>query len=415
MTYTDYLIIGGGVAGTTAAEAIRAADKSATIRIVSAESHRFYSRIMLSKPAFFLEKIPFASVYLKTEAWYADNAIELTHGQAATALDTGRKIVTLQSGEEIAYGKLLLAMGTCARKWNVKGAEKDGVLYLRTLDDAKKVIAAVKTAKRAVVIGGGFIGFEVCDMLRLAGIAVTLVIREKYIWEPLLDEQSGRIIEAALKKGGVKILYASQVEEVVGDAQRPDRVEGVRLTDGTALPADMIMAGVGTQCDLEWVKAAGIACKTGILTNEYLESSAKDIFAAGDVAEYRDVLLEEHIQLGNWVNAHLHGKIAAANMLGSHTPYHQVSFYTAQGFGTAIAFVGDVRVLEDRVVITRGSLESGTVTRIILRNGEIEGATLVNRTLDMSPLSKLIEQNVKVEPILHKLHDPSVDLHSLTA
>lgn len=404
----DYLIIGGGVAGTMAAEAIRAADVRSTITIVSEEPHRFYSRILLSKPTFFLEKLPFDSVYLKSEAWYGEKKIQLLHGQMATALDVTKKVVTLLSGEHIEYGKLLLATGTCARPWSVKGAEKKGVLYLRTLDDAKMIIAAVKTAKRAVVIGGGFIGFEMCDMLRLAGIDTTLVIREKYFWEPVLDEPSGRIIEKALKGGGVKILHETLAEEVTGG----DCVDGVRLTNGTKLPADLVIAGVGTQCDLAWVKTAGIACNTGILTNEFLETNIQDVFAAGDIAEYQDVLLEEHIQLGNWANAHLHGKVAAANMLGGRIAYHRVSFYTAQGFGIAIAFVGDVRLNDKRQVIVRSQPDGNALTRIIVQNGKIEGATMVNRTADMAPLTKLIESNVKVEPMLERLKDTTVDLQS---
>src|SRR3989344_2412561 len=167
MEEINYLIIGGGVAGTTAAETIRKNDSNGSIAIVSDEPHRFYSRILLSKPNFFLDKIPFDQIWLKTEAWYKDQNIQLLSGKKAIKLDSVGKIVTL--------------------------------------DDGTAVIDAVKTAKRAVAIGGGFVSFEMCEMLRLAGLSVSLVIREPHYWDPILDGPSGRMVESALEKGGVKI------------------------------------------------------------------------------------------------------------------------------------------------------------------------------------------------------------------
>ncbi len=409
MKQTEYLIIGGGVAGTTAAETIRAQDQQASIHVVSHEPYRFYSRIMLSKPAFFLEKIPFDSVFLKTESWARDNHVANTLNQLAVALDPASKTVTLKNGQQIAYHKLLLALGCEARRWEVPGADQPGVLYLRTLDDAKQVIAGVKTAQHAIVIGGGFIGFEMCDMLRLAGVDTTLVIREKYLWEPLLDEPSGRMIEVALKKGGVKILYETTVAEVLGETA----VKQVKLNNGKILPADLIMVGIGTYCPLEWVAKAGITCNRGILANEFLETNVPDIWTAGDVAEYNDLILNEHIQLGNWVNAHVHGKVAGLNMMGQHQPYRQVSFYTAQGLGTTIAFTGDVRALPDREIILRGSPELKALTRIMVLNGEVEGATMINRTTDLAPLTKIIEQDIKIAPYRPQLSDPAFDLRTI--
>lgn len=409
MTHVRYLIVGGGVAGVTAAETIRNKDKTSTIHIVSDEPYRFYSRVMLSKPAFFLEKIPFDNVFMKTESWAKENGIGYSLGTSAVALDAKKKVVTLGNGETIGYDKLLLAVGADVRKWDVRGADKEGVTHLLTLDDAKRVIAAVKKATRAVVIGGGFIGFEMCDMLRLAGLDTTLVIREKYFWEPLLDEPSGRMIETALKKGGVHIIYETLAEEVLGTK----RVEGLKLNNGMTVPADMVILGIGTCCPLEWVEKAGINCNRGILANEYLETSAPDVWTAGDTAEYKDLVLNENIQLGNWANAHAQGMVAAMNMLGERKPFRQASFYTAQGFGISIAFVGDIRVMEGREVITRGSPESNSYARIIVMNDEVEGATMINRGQDLVPLKAIIEADTKVAPHRKELGDPSFDLRNL--
>ena len=410
MIQFKYLIIGGGVAGTTAAETIRQNDPIGSIAIVSDEPYFFYSRIMLSKPNFFLEKIPFEQIWLKNENWYRENKIEFLGGKKAIQLDPAQKIITLNTGEQIQYEKLLLAIGGYARQWPIAGADKEGICYLRNLDQAKKLIASVKTAKQAIAVGSGFISFEMCEMMRLAGLEVMLVMREPYYWYPLLDEDSGKMIEQALEKGGVKILPNSEVAQILGDK----KLEGVILKDGTRIDCQLAVVGIGLQFELEWLKQAGLQTNRGILANEYLETNIPDIFTAGDVAEFQDLVLGEKVQLGNWVNAQMQGRIAALNMLGKKQPFKMVSFYTTQGFGINIAFSGDVRVDETRKVIKRGSPEINSYARLIIdKNNEIIGATFINRTQEIAPVNKLIETDFKVEGYEAKLADPNFDLKTL--
>ncbi|MBI5913566.1 NAD(P)/FAD-dependent oxidoreductase [Candidatus Azambacteria bacterium] len=417
MEKVKYLIIGGGVAGTTAAETIRQQDPAGSCAIVSDEPYRLYSRIMLSKPNFFLEKIPFDQIWLKQDEWYPKNNITLIAGKKATALDTAAKTVTLDDSTSIVYDKLLLATGTCVRKWNSKGADKQNVFYLRMLDDAKQIIAKVKSTRSAVVVGGGFVGFEMCEMLRLAGIDVTLIIREPHFWDPLLDKRSGTLIEAALEKGGVRIMRNSQVKEVIGG----ESVEGVTLADGATLPADMIVVGIGTYCRVEWTAGSGIKTNRGIVTDEYLATSAPDVWAAGDGAEFKDVILGEQIQLGNWANAQMQGRVAARNMCGAHEQFRLVSFYVTGGFGITIAFAGDIRPteglspehVEGREVIARNAADGNSFSRIILKNGKIIGATMINNTKELTALTKLIEKGADMADNKDKLSNASCDLKTL--
>lgn len=416
---TDYLIIGGGVAGTTAAETIRSRDKAGSIAVVSSEPYRLYSRIVLSKPNFFLEKIPFDQIWLKTEAWYGDNHIELLAGRRAAALNLNQKAVTLDDGTVIRYEKLLLALGAEARRCDVSGSDKRGVLYLRTLDDAKAIMAQIKIAKRtaasagraprAVAIGSGFISFETCDMMRLAGLEVGLVLRESHYWEPILDQPSGQMIEAALEQGGVKLFRNTEVSAVNGD----DAVTGVTLQDGTEIPCELVIVGIGVVCPFAWLQVGGVAVSRGILANEYLETNVPDVWVAGDAAEFTDKIVGDRVQLGNWVNAQMQGRLAGLNMLGDRAPFQMVSFYTTQGFGITIAFTGDVRLLEGRRVIVRGSPELGWYVRLIVKDGEVVGATLINRTPEIGVISKTIEQNVNIAGKEAQLEDPAFDLKEL--
>jgi nitrite reductase (NADH) large subunit len=405
-----YLIIGGGVAGTTAAEVLRQNDKDESIAIVSDEPHLFYSRLMLSKPNFFLGKIPFNNIWLRKKEWYGENNIGLMEGEIAVKLDSKNKIVELKSGKILKYEKLLLATGGEARPWPLPGADKKGVCYVRDLSQAKELMENVKTAKQAIAVGSGFISFEMCEMMRLAELSVTLVMREPYYWHPLLDEESAKMIENGLQKGGVKILRESEVSEILGD----ERISGVVLKDGTKIECQLALVGIGLVCYLDWIKEAGIEINKGILTDEYLETNVSDVYAAGDVAEFNDLVLGEKVQLGNWVNAQMQGRTAALNMMGKKTPFRFVSFYTSTGFGINIAMSGDVRVKLEYKIIKRGSPEINSLARIIVdANDEIIGATFINRTQDMSVINKLIESDFKVTGFENNLSDPNFDLKSL--
>jgi NAD(P)H-nitrite reductase large subunit len=442
-----YLIIGGGAAGTSAAETIRAKDSEGTVAIVSDEIHPLYSRVMLSKPNFFLGKIPFEQIWMKGLDWYDKNKISFLGGQMADELDAKKKILKLSDGRQIGYEKLLIATGVRTRAWNISGSDKAGIYSLRTLEDGKAIMEVIKTAKKAVTIGGGFIGFEMADLMKLAGLETTMILREDYFWQPTLDETSGKMIENALSKNGIKILKNTEVTEVVGG----ENVSGVVLKDGTKFDCDIIITGIGVvPPSLDWLQKAGVntgrtisavgqmengiksksplpegnvmsAAGRSILADEFLETNVADVWTAGDIAEYKDLLLEENIQLGNWVNAREQGRVAGLNMVASanvagaeKTPFKFVSFYTTQGAGINIAFVGDVRPLPDRVVVKRGSPEINSYCRILVDNkNELVGATMINRTAEMSTISKLIENNVNVSAHLAELADVNFDLKKL--
>jgi len=196
------------------------------------------------------------------------------------------------------------------------------------------------------------------------------------------------MIEKVLIEHGVKILHKSEVFQIEGE----ENVTGVVLKDGTKLPCQLIVAGIGVECPLGWIKEAGVIVNRGILADEYLQTNFADIYTAGDCAEFNDLVLGERVLLGNWVNAQVHGRTAAANMVGGHQPSKMVSFYTTQGMGLAIAFVGNVRVTPDREVVVRGTLEAGSYGRLILHNGKLVGATLLNLTREMGMLAKIIER-----------------------
>ncbi len=408
MTY-KYLIIGGGVAGVTAAETIRINDATGTIGIVSDEPYLLYSRVMLSKPNFFLEKVPFDQIWLKGQEWYKEKGIEFIGGKTVTGIDSVGKKIILNDGGNISYEKLLVAIGTATRKAGMPGADKKGIHYLKTLEDGKGIMEDIKSAKSAVTVGGGFIGFEMAELMKMAGMNTTVVVRESYFWASTLDQASGAIIEKAMRDTGLDIIHSNEIVEIKGG----DRVESVVLKDGREIACEIIVFGIGTTNNLDWVKSAGVNVNRGILANEYMETSVKDIWTAGDIAEYKDLILEENVQMGNWVSAHEQGRIAGLGMVDKREPFKFVSFYTTSGFGVNVAFVGDATPKEDRQVVVRSNPEKNSLGRLLIVGKELVGATLINRTQEMGTISKLIEKNVDVSEHLAELGDVGFDLKSL--
>ncbi|MFH2232165.1 MAG: FAD-dependent oxidoreductase [Patescibacteria group bacterium] len=408
MKEIKYLIIGGGIAGTTAADTIRKNDADGSVAIVSDEPHRLYSRIMISKPSVFLEKVPFEQIWLKEEGWYKENNIEFLSGKKAVSLDTKEKIVRLDDEEEIKYEKLLLAIGACARRLPVPGVEKKGIFHVRILEDAKDIMEASKSAKKAVVVGGSFIGFEMADLLRQKDIDVSMVFNTENCWEPALDKASSKIVEGVLEKGGVKIYGGQEIKEILDG----DKGKKVVLKDGTELKCDMVVFGVGVSCPHDWLKKA-LDVKRGILTNEYLEASASDVWAAGDSCEFKDTIIDDVIILGTWINAQEQGRTAGLNMVGQKQAYKNVTFYTTRGFDIAVAFVGDASPADNRERVVRVDAEKKISVQFFVKNGRIVGATTINRVPDVQVITKLIEKQIDISDKMEELADPSFELKKL--
>jgi NAD(P)H-nitrite reductase large subunit len=409
MSKFDYLIIGGGVAGTTAANTIRQKKPDSSIGIVSDEPHYLYSRIMLSKPNFFLGKIPFDQIWLKDKKWYEKNNITFLGGKKAIKIDSTKKTIQLDDDSAITYDKLLLATGINARQLSVPGAKKKGIFCLRTLDHGKAIIEAVGSVKKAVTIGGGFISFEMANLLNMAGAETSIIIRESRFWEPALDETASQIAEEAIEKNGVKIIRNAEVEKVIGE----DHVTGIVLKDGTKIPCDMVMCGIGATCDIEWLNKCGFKTERAILADKNLKTNMPDVWTAGDATEFNDPISQETVHLGNWVNAQEQGRVAALNMVDEPTPFTFVSYYTTHGFDISVTFVGNVRPKNEFETIVRDDPINKTHAQLLAVNNRLVGAVLINDVKSMRPISQLIEKSIDISDKLEQLTDPNFDLKTI--
>ncbi len=416
LTHYKYLIIGGGIAGTSAAETIRSTDTKGTVGIVSSEPHRLYSRVMLSKPEFYTKKNAQESIFLKQQEWYSGNNIDFLSNTIVVALNTAQKQITLHNGEVLSYEKLLLAVGAHPRPLpDLEGVDAGRILYLHTLDHAREIIQHLDVSGTVLVVGGGFISFELCSLFTTLGKKVISVIISPRYWRSVFDETSSRFIEDALIKNGVKVFTESKIKKLVGSPRITEALlQHTQTKEETTVPCSTVIAAIGTQRVLGWIENAGVKINKGILTNEYMETSIPDIWAAGDCAEYFDVILGKSIALENWMSARMNGAVAGRGMIGQRTQYRKTTFYATQKLGLSIGFIGDTNPIgESGMIIPRGSFEYGAYAQLRIVNDRIVGATLINMSNDLSTLVTLIENKIPISNYLKELGDPTFNLATL--
>ena len=409
MEEIDYLIIGGGIAGTTAAETIRSQDSASSIVILTEESNRLYSRVLL--PHYLRNENTLESLFLRTEGSYQEKNIQLIAGERAIKIDTATKQVTTDKSSIFKYQKLLLATGGKVNRLVVPGSDLNEVVYLRTFEDAKKIRELISKSRQAAVLGGGFIGIDLVQSFVKNGLATTAIIREKAFWESVVGENSGKLLSQILENHGVKILTETVAEEFVGQ----ERLEGIRLTGGTTVKADIAGVGIGIHLDIDYLKDSGLTVKKGVVTNEYLETTVPGVWAAGDLAEFYDPIVKKYHSLGNWTNSSSQGRIAALNMIGGKNIFTTAGMYSINIFDINFSFLGDPLGDENTESIERGSFAENKLARLLLKADTITGASLINLPADRNTLNSLIKSQTKITVSKEKLKDLSFDLHSLLA
>ncbi len=363
-----YLIIGGGIAGTTAAEELRKIDAEASIILLSEEQHRVYSRVLL--PHYVKGKIERERCFLKKPEWYADQKIDWLPGVVAESIDTQNRFVAASDGREYEYDKLLITTGGEVKTLE---AHDRNVSYFRTLDDADHLLQLLgEGVKHADIIGGGFIALEYINIFADRKIKADLHLHGEHFFSAVLDADSSDLIAEKAQADHIKVHKHA----------KPEVFEG------------LVGVGIGIAPEVGFTKAAGIDVDGGIKTNEYLETNVVDVYAAGDVAEYFDVIAGRHLMSGNWMNAQMQGRHAAKVMSGTREPFRLVSSYATNCRGLEVIFVGDTNRLAAEEVRVVGSKKEGGVAQHFLRGGKLVGATLVGRNADRAQVTKAINDQI---------------------
>ena len=405
MQRTDFLIVGGGLAGVSAADALRAQGAPGTITLVSGEAEPPHDRPPLSKE-FLRGERTIDQVLLHPPKYYAANRIRLLLGRPALALDPDARELHLADGESIQYDRLLLATGGRPRKLGVPGETMRGIYELRTLAEAERIRAAASESRCPVVVGAGFIGMEVAASLTARGLPVTVLNMDERMWPASMPASVAELIQQDFEARGVRFRHLTRV---IGFDGVKDELQAVSTNQGD-VAADMVVIGAGIQLNTELAAAAGLQLADGIVVDEYLQTSAPAVFAAGDVASFPNPLGERR-RVEHWDNAVAQGRLAAANMADMRVPFAHVPYFWSDLFDTTINVVGCLDGADETLL--RGTLESRRFSVLFLRAEMIRGALMVNRARDRRSLTELIAQQTPIGDYRDRLADPDFDATAL--
>lgn len=362
------VVVGASLAGLRAAEALRRGGFTGTLTLVGAEEHLPYDRPPLSKQVLAGDWEP-ERTWLRKPDDYEPLGLELRLGQRATDLDLADREVVLHGGERVPYDGAVLATGATPRR--LPGAPQlDGVVELRTLDDALALRAAFEQQPKVVVVGAGFIGAEVASTARQRGLDVTVLEALPVPLSRGLGDRMGMACGALHRDHGVDLRCGVGVAGFEGDG----RVSGVRLTDGSVVPADVVVVGVGVAPATAWLESSGLELNDGVVCDE-LCRAAPGVYAAGDVARWTNPLFGESMRVEHWTNAAEQGQAAAENLLageGRGTPFAPVPFFWSDQYDVKIQFVGRARPGDD-VEVVDGSLEAHRFVALYGREGRLVG------------------------------------------
>lgn len=373
MTGHRLVVVGASLAGLRAVEAARRGGYQGEIVLIGNESHLPYDRPPLSKQM--LTDGPNAAndpIFRSRGHLEQELAVRLDLGTEATALDVAERVVHCD-GREIPYDALILATGSTPRR--LEGTHHlEGIHTLRTLDDCRKVREGLTTAKRVVVVGAGFIGAEVASAARARGLATTVVEAAPVPLVRAYGERMGRVCSRLHERNGVTLRLGAHVQGIEGT----DRVEAVRLSDGTRLLADLVVVGIGADPAVEWLRSSDVGIELGVTCDKYLATSARDVYAAGDVARWHNPVFGQSMRLETWTSAAEQGAVAARNALRLEKPkeYGTVPYTWTDWYGSRLQFVGEASSEEIEIVL--GDVDNDRFVALYRLEDRLVGALAMN-------------------------------------
>ncbi|HJZ83725.1 MAG TPA: FAD-dependent oxidoreductase [Polyangia bacterium] len=379
---SSVVIVGAGGAGGAAAEMLRRVGYAGPVTLVGAEDTVPVDRPNLSKD-YLAGTAPEEWIPLRSRDFYADEKINFISGARATAIDVARRAVGLADGRTLPFGALLIATGADPIKLTIPGADRPHVHTLRSLADSRAIIAAAAAARRAVVVGASFIGLEVAASLRARNLDVHVVAPESRPLERVLGPQLGDFVRALHEQHGVHFHLGHTLREIGERAVTRD--------DGTSLPADLVVVGIGVRPQTALAEQAGCKVDRGILVDQHLETTVPGIFAAGDVARWPDPRTGRSVRIEHWVVAERLGQVAARNLLGAREPFRAVPFFWSQHYDVPIAYVGHAESWE-RVEVA-GSISDKNCLVSYRAGGRILAVASINRDQDSLAAEAALEQD----------------------
>jgi 3-phenylpropionate/trans-cinnamate dioxygenase ferredoxin reductase component len=399
-----FIVVGAGLAGAKAAEELRTRGFDGRVLVIGSEPERPYERPPLTK-GYLRGESEREKAYVHEEGFYAQQEIELLTGVTATALDTATARVTLDDGRELGYDRLLLATGAEPRRIPIEGAELDGVHYLRTLSDCDALRGRLEAGGRVVVVGAGWIGSEFAASARQRGLEVTLVDPLALPNERIFGPEIGSFYRDVHAQHGIELLLGEGVDAFEGDGA----LARVRASGGRSIDCDFAVVGIGVAPRVQLAQEAGLAVDNGIVVNDRLQTSARDVFAAGDVARAWHPFYGEKIRVEHWSNALNQGPVAARAMLGEPVSYDRIPYFFSDQYEVGMEYSGHAPAWDD--VVFRGERDRGEFIAFWLSGECVVAGMNVNVWDANEDVQALIRSRQPVD--VARLSDPDTPLSAV--
>ena len=397
-------MIGNGIAGQTAAEELRKSDADATIVMLAAERHPLYNRVAL--PRYLRGQVRREKVLMRTVEDYANRNLEIHFETWATEIDPRSKVVRTNRGQEFPYDALLIATGGRPKPPPWPGSDEvSACLGFQTLDDTDAIIEKADASERVLVMGGSFIGYELAEGVSFRKKAkLTWIMRGPWFLRYVLDEEGGRLCRQLGEAQDVQFLVGDEVE-------RFSRTNGrftAKTVNGFTVDFDLLTYGVGLDYYTEPARDAGIELNKGIVTDSKLRTSAPDVYAAGDVAVFYDLMVGRHNQMGTWDNAEAHGKVAARNMAGADEEFFDVPTYTTTMFGSTLAVMGVTPdVQPDLESVRTYDFDEKFYRKLFFKDDRLVGAIMIGPPKGRKKLIEIMRSRQVIERPKADLLDPT--------
>jgi 3-phenylpropionate/trans-cinnamate dioxygenase ferredoxin reductase component len=404
----DFFLIGGGLASARCAAELRKRGAEGSILLAGREPEPPYERPPLSKE-YMRGEAERSDAYVNPPGWYEENDVELLTGVNVMSLDSAARTAKLQGGEEVAFGKALLATGAMVNILRVEGAENEGIHYLRAFGNSDAIRADAEKTEHVVLIGGSYIGSEVAASLTAKGVKCTIVMMEDVALSRTFGEDAGRWFQAQLESHGVAVHGGEELEAFEGDG----RLKAVLTKSGLAIECDTAVVGAGVRPDAMLAQRAGLEVDSGIVCDSKLATSAEGIYAAGDCCSYDSVVHGKRIRVEHWDVAMQQGMHVAGNMLGEERDYDVVPyFFSDLADWASLEYVGPAYEWDEE--IWRGDRDSGEFSLWYLQDGKVAGALSVGRSEDLAEARRLLADGVDVSAAGEQIADPDSDLGEIS-
>ncbi len=397
------VIVGAGIAGLSAAEAVRSIDPSCKIILINKESALPYYRLNLTR--YLAGEISDEDLPIHSQSWYEEKNIQLIGGEEAASIDLQGKAIHLSGNEKESFDRLILTAGAHPFVPPLPGTQRNGVVTLRTVDDARLILEKVKTVSRCICIGGGILGLETAGAIARRGIDVSVIEGVSWLMPRQLNERGGEILARRVEALGIKLYLNSRISEIVGD----ESVRGVALQDGKVLDAELVIITTGVRPNSYLARLAGLDVNQGVVVDNHLRTSNPNVFAAGDIAEHLGVVY------GIWPASQYQGTIAGMNAAGQNTEFAGIPrSNTLKVLGIDVMSIGKVEPEDASYQVFEQEVDGGYV-RSMFRDNHLVGAILVGDTSLTAKARDAIEKKVDFSSILSKKPTPSQIAEDLAA